>query len=144
MKKNKLIGIFAVFVGVVIGIAFLVIDKERLVFNDIEFFLARYFLLISMASGSLYFVVYGVLQFIGYIVPYYSENKTDIDNARHGVLSAVLMLPILISGTAAVFLKSESTTWKFFWICFVLYFIYGFWDGLKILTGSRIDRGNSS
>lgn len=133
MEHKKVIGSLGVVVGIAIGLATFFINNENLIARDTDFFLVKYFIIILLTNCSLYFIVYGVLQFIGIIVPYYSEGKTEIDKAKNSVCSVMLILPIIISGTATVFVKSNSLTLKTLWLCFLLYCFFSFFAGLKRL-----------
>lgn len=137
MANRKLIGILGVLFGLLGIVVISLIDKGKLTLSDSDLFIVKYFVLIGLINCSLYFVIYGLLQFYGFIVPYYSENKTEFDKAKNIVCGIILLSPVWISGTATVFLRSETIIWKILWVCFLLYLALFFWGGIKKLIRPR-------
>lgn len=127
--NSKLIGLIGIILGLVCLAALLVVDNRKLIIPDSKLFLVKYFLMICIINGGLYFVVAGILIFIGLLVP--ANSKTIIEykaNKAKGVLFSVLVSsPFWISLFATIYSMSKSTFWKIsggiacFYIIWLLY-----------------------
>ena len=141
MENRKLVGILSFILGTIGIVTVFLIDSDKLVFvGRTDPFIVKYFLVIGIINCGVYFVVYGGLQFFGFILPYYARERTKLDSAKNIVCGIGMMIPVLISGTATLFVKSENLIWKGIWICFVFYLIVSFFNGIKILVHNRMRR----
>ncbi|MCI5120208.1 MAG: hypothetical protein D3908_03260 [Candidatus Electrothrix sp. AUS4] len=110
------------------------LDKNNLVGPDNEPFFTRYFVVILFINGGLYFLILGFLQYIGFISPYYSEEKTDYDKAKFTVTSTFLAFPIIVAGIAATVVESNVMSWKFIGFFLGLYWLVEFLSGIAVLV----------
>lgn len=137
MTNAKMTGLVGILIGIAIGGFLVTANKESLIIPGNDVLLVKYFLLICMTNCSIYFVVYGFLQFIYFIPPYYSEDKTAFERGKSSVVSVILMLPIMVSGTATIIAKSDSMLWKTLWFVFLLCFLAYFWNGINMIIKNK-------
>lgn len=119
-------------------VAISLMDKSKFIFaGESDPLIVKYCLMIGLVNCASFFIVYGFLQFYGIILPYYSENRTEFDKAKNKVYGILLLSPLWVSGTAAIFWKSEKFGWKIIWTLFLLYLAISLIIGLKKLKRSK-------
>lgn len=135
MENNKLLGILYVFIGIILGIFTISLrgKGELIIPGNTDLFIVKYFVPILLINGCFIFIIMGLLQLFGFIVPYYSVNSSELNKSKINVVMTILSLPLWISMTATIFYKSTSITWKTIFICLLLYFTFSFWKGIKEL-----------
>jgi len=136
-NDNKLIGIIAILFGAFGLIIFLLIGINKFIDRSSDIFLVRYFTVIGLINGCIYFIVYGLAQFYGFIAPYYSKNKTEINRAKNNVLGGLLITPILISGTVTILAESGSISGKILWAIFLVYISFLILSGVITITKKK-------
>lgn len=124
MDDNKTIGICGIVFSMVGFLCLFLIDKSKLIFDDISApFIVRNFLFIAILNGCIYFFIYGVLQYFNFIVPYYSTNRTELDKIKNFLLGIILLIPIWFSSTATIFYMSKNFLIQISWGCFIIILI---------------------
>lgn len=138
MTQRKIVGGLATFIGVAIWLFPIFIRNDNIINRNVDIFLVKYFLVIFVANAGLYFVVMGVMQYIG-AIPTFSESDSSDDpiNDKITVLRYVLIAPFIVSGTATIIVTSDKLAFVSIWILFVLYLTYSFMTSLINLLAKK-------
>lgn len=138
--KNKLIGMLGIVFGLVCFLPLVAGERGKLVLGAYDLFIVKYSLIIVFINGGLLFIIFGVLIYLGIIVPYYSADKSKYKRAKHNLLLMVLSLPFWVSISIAIFSMGRSSVVKILWIFVLIYITWIFLSSVKILrTSSRSD-----
>jgi|WetSurMetagenome_2_1015567.scaffolds.fasta_scaffold520392_2 hypothetical protein len=137
--NNKLIGLLAITLGIVCLAAFLAVDNRKLIIPDSKLFFVKYFLIICIINGSLYFVIAGILIFTGYLVPTNSKTKIEYKvNRSKGILfSVIISSPFWISLFTTIYSMSKSIFWKISGGVACFYIIWLLYSNIKALITLR-------
>jgi len=136
--KDKLIGILGIVFGFACFLPLIAVNRSKLIVNAYDFLGVKYFLVVVFINGGLLFIIFGILIYLGIIIPYYSVGKNKYEKAKHNVILVVLSLPFWISSLIAVFVISRSILVKILWTSVVIYIVSIFFSSIKSLrTGSR-------
>jgi len=133
ISNNKLIGILGIILGFLCLGSFLAIDNNKLIISVTNFFLAKYFIIILIINCGIYLIVFGILNFTGVLVPYYSDTTTKYERAKHHLLGIMLSIPVWISISSVIFVVSKSMVWKIFGSLALIYIIWLFYSNVKVL-----------
>lgn len=132
-SNSKLIGILGILLGLLCFGSFFIIDTSKLIIPGSTFFLAQYFIIILLVNCGIYLIIFGALNFVGVLVPYYSEGITKYEKARHHLLAAIVSLPVWISLLSLVFIAAESIIWKILGSLAGLYVVWLFYSSIRVL-----------
>lgn len=95
MSSNRFIGILLIFLGLIILACFFLFDKNKLIYNESNFSLIKYFPIILIRNGGILFIVLGVLFYKKFLIPYFSEAITKFEKAKNQIF--IFSIPIWIS-----------------------------------------------
>lgn len=138
ISKNKLIGILGIVFGLACFLPLVTIENSKLIMQKSVPFLVKYFVIIVLLNGGLGFIVFGILIYIGILVPYYLVGKDEHEKAKHNLLGVIFSVPFLISTTTVIFVMSRTNLFKIIWIFALVYIAWILLSSLKILkTRSR-------
>ena len=137
MSSNRFLGIFLMFLGLIILACFLVFDKSKLVFNESNIFLIKYFPIILIRNGGILLIALGVLFYKKLLIPYFSEAITKFEKAKNQIFIFIFSIPIWISLSAYVFFESENKKQKILWSILLIYFAWIVISSIKILAKGR-------
>lgn len=137
MSSNRFLGIFLMFLGLIILACFLVFDKSKLVFNESNIFLIKYFPIILIGNGGILLIALGVLFYKKLLIPYFSEAITKFEKAKNQIFIFIFSIPIWISLSAYVFFESENKKQKILWSILMIYFAWIVISSIKILAKGR-------
>ena len=138
--KNKVIGMLGIVFGMVCFLPLVAGERGKLILRSYDLFIVKYSLIIVFINGSLLFIIFGVLIYLGIIVPYYSADKSKYERAKYNLLLIVLSLPFWLSISIAIFAMGRSSVLKILWIFVLIYIAWILVSSVKILrTGSRSD-----
>jgi len=141
-KHNyRLKGILGVVFGLLCLGSFLIGDNTKLVIPISDMFLVKYFVVICILNGSLYFIVAGILILRGVFVPRLAETNSEYKKVRaKGILISLLLLsPFLLSLFTTIFTVSETNVWKVLGSLAAIYVMWLLYSNLKILRFSKRD-----
>ena len=130
-------------VGVVFGLlclgSFLIGDNTKLVIPVSDIFLVRYFVVICILNGSMYFIIAGILILRGVFVPRLAETNSEYRELKaKGILISLLLLsPFLLSLFTTIFTVSETNVWKVFGSLVFIYVVWLLYSNVRILRLSR-------
>ena len=133
ISKNKLIGMLGIILGFLCLGSFLAIDNNKLIIPVTNFFLAKYFLIILIINCGIYLIIFGILNFTGVLVPYYSKAITKYERAKHHLLGIILSIPVWISISSVIFVVSKNIVWKILGSLALIYIIWLFYSNVKVL-----------
>ncbi len=133
ISNNKLIGMLGIILGFLCLGSFLAIDNNKLIIPVTNFFLAKYFLIILIINCGIYLIIFGILNFTGVFVPYYSEAITKYERAKHHLLGIILSIPVWISISSVIFIVSKSMVWKILGSLALIYIVWLFYSNVKVL-----------
>ena len=133
ISNNKLIGMLGIILGFLCLGSFLAIDNNKLIIPVTNFFLAKYFLIILIINCGIYLIIFGILNFTGVLVPYYSKAITKYERAKHHLLGIILSIPVWISISSVIFVVSKSIVWKILGSLALIYIIWLFYSNVKVL-----------
>jgi hypothetical protein len=136
--KNKLIGILGIIFGLACLSPLFAVEKSKLIMQTSEFFLVKYYVIIVSINGGLGFIIFGILIYLGILIPYYFIGRNDYEKAKHDLLGVIFSVPFLTSTTSVVFVMSRTHLFKILWIFVLMYIAWIFFSTLRILkAGSR-------
>ena len=135
MCSNRFIGIFLIFLGLIILACFFIFDKNKLVYNESNIFLIKYFPIILIGNGGILLIALGVLFYKKLLIPYFSEAITKFEKAKNQIF--IFSIPIWISLSAYVFFESENKKQKILWSILLIYFAWIVISSIKILAKGR-------
>ena len=122
--------------GIILGFlclgSFLAIDNNKLIIPVTNFFLAKYFLIILIINCGIYLIIFGILNFTGVLVPYYSKTITKYERAKHHLLGIILSIPVWISIASVIFVVSKTMVWKILGSLALIYIIWLFYSNVKV------------
>ncbi|MEJ2657599.1 MAG: hypothetical protein P8012_10435, partial [Desulfobacterales bacterium] len=123
--------------GLIILACFFVFDKNKLIYNESNIFLIKYFPIILIVNGGILFIALGVLFYKKLLIPYFSEAITKFEKAKNQIFIFIFSIPIWISLSAYVFFESENKKQKILWSVLLIYFIWIVISSIKILVKGR-------
>lgn len=110
--KNKLVGVFGVLFGILCVLPVVIFDSGKFIIDDSPYFFVKYFIVITFINSGLYFIVFGILNYLGVIVPYFEKSINEYERAINHIISIVLSVPIWLCASLSVFVASQNTKWK--------------------------------
>ena len=133
--NNRLIGILGIIFGLFCFASLLLIDKSKIIIPISNFFLIKYFIVIMILNSGLYFIVAGVLGFLGILVPSYAKTRTEYERtkAKGILLSAILLIPFWLSFFTTIFVMSKTMLWKILGILALIYIAWLLYSSIKVL-----------
>ena len=131
-SNSKLIGMFGIILGLLCLGGFLAIDNNKLIIPVTNLFPAKYFLIILIINCGIYLIIFGILNFTGALVPYYSKTITKYERAKHHLLGIILSIPVWISISSLIFVVSKSKVWKILVSLALIYIIWLFYSNIKV------------
>lgn len=132
-SDNKLIGLLCIILGFLCLSSFLLIDNKNLIIPVTNFFPAKYFLIILIINCGIYLIIFGILNFTGILVSYYSKSITKYEKAKHHVLGIILSIPVWISISSLIFVVSKSVVLKVLISLALIFISWLFYSNLKVL-----------
>ena len=110
-------------------------DNTKLIIPVSDLFPVKYFVVICIINGGLYFIAAGALIFMGIFVPAYARTNTEYKETKaKGVLLSVLLLsPFLLSLFTTIFTMSESILWKILGSLAFIYIVWLLYPNVRIL-----------
>ncbi len=76
--KNKLVGVFGVLFGILCVLPVVIFDSGKFIIDDSPYFFVKYFIVITFINSGLYFIVFGILNYLGVIVPYFEKSINEV------------------------------------------------------------------
>lgn len=134
-SNNKLKGILGILLGLLCFGSFLAVDNSKLIIPVTGFFLAKYFLIILIINCGIYLIIFGILNFTGVLVPYYSEGITKYERAKHHLIGIILSIPVLMSVSSVIFVVSGSMIWKIAGSLALAYIAWLLFSSAEVLRG---------
>jgi hypothetical protein len=131
-SNSKLIGMLGIILGFLCLGGFLAIDNNKLIIPVTNLFPAKYFLIILIINCGIYLIIFGILNFTGALVPYYSKTITKYERAKHHLLGIILSIPVWISISSLIFVVSKSKVWKILVSLALIYIIWLFYSNIKV------------
>lgn len=131
--KRKFIGICGIVLGVFcIGILF-IFDRDEFILSISTNFIVKYFLLILFINSGIYFIVFGILNYIGILIPYYSEDITEYEKAKNIITGFVLSFPFWVCIFYILVFLSKSIKWKIVGSLAFIYIIFIMCKSIRLL-----------
>lgn len=134
--KDKLIGMLGIVFGLVCFLPLVAGERGKLILRAYDLFIVKYSLIIVFINGGLLFIIFGVLIYLGIVVPYYSAYKSKYERAKHNLLLIVLSLPFWVSISIVIFAMGRSSALKLLWIFVLIYIAWILVSSAKILRSS--------
>ncbi len=101
--KRKLIGILGIILGLLCFASFLFGNNSKLLVPVSSLFLVKYFVVIAIINGGILFIIFGILNYIEALTPYYTEGITKYEKAKNILCSIVLLIPFWLSFFTTIF-----------------------------------------
>ena len=113
-RGHRATGVFGIIVGLLCLASLFAIDSNKLAIPNSDFFLVKYFLLILMVNGGLFFILFGILYLKGLAVPYYSHAITRYEKAKNNLFAVIFSIPLWVSFLTTIYIVAERVFWKIF------------------------------
>lgn len=127
-KANKITGTVTAVIGVFCFSALFIFDRNKLIFPEHSYFFIKYYKVILLLIGGMFFVTDGILLYLGILVPYFTANRYE--KAKNNIFAGVLSLPIWLITTIALLMISNDTIFQGYRL-----FLIALWMILMILFG---------
>lgn len=135
--QRKIIGICGIIVGIVCISFLFIIGLNELIDPTTNFIFVKYLFPISLINGGIYFIVFGILNYTGILIPYYDEYISEYEKAKNIIVSAVLLIPFWVCFFCTLFYFARSIKWKIIGSMAFIYIIYLIYVNIKILCKNR-------
>jgi hypothetical protein len=142
-KHNyKLIGTFGLIFGLIGLVSFFIGDNSKLIIPVSNIFFVKYFIIICIINGSLYFIVAGILIYRGIYVPAYAETTVKLNKtkAKGFLLSLFFLSPSVVSLFTTIFTMAETMLWKILGSLAFIYISWLLYSNVRILIMSAEDQ----
>jgi hypothetical protein len=136
-NNRKTIGTLGIIIGLLCFTIFFVGDTNKLIIPISKLFVVKYLIVITIINGGFYFIIFGILNYIGFVVPYFTKGITNYDKAKINIISIICLLPFLISLITTIFVLSETILWKIFGSLMLIYISYLLLSSYKVIKGSE-------
>ena len=131
MRENRIIGIASILIGLFcIGFIIFYPDEQKLIATWSENIFIRYFIHIMFVNGGIYFVLIGIMFWMGRMIPYFRADK--LEKAKHNFLSSLITLPLFVT-VAMIILTAGNIKWKIIGIFALSFFLYNLFSSYKFL-----------
>ena len=132
LSHNNVIGIIGIIFGS-IGIASLFIgDINDLVIPLSDIFFVKYALIIGILNCSSYFIVIGILIFIGKLVPYY-KGVSKYEKARSHLFTIIFLIPFVISLVSTIIVIKKGVFWSLLGLSIIIYYCWSIYADLRVI-----------
>ncbi|NIV11383.1 MAG: hypothetical protein GWN62_08905 [Aliifodinibius sp.] len=132
LPNNKVVGIIGVIFGS-IGIASLFIgDINDLVIPLSDIFFVKYAVIIGILNCSSYFIVIGVLIFIGKLMPYY-KGVSKYEKAKSHFFTVIFLIPFVISLVSTIIVIKKGVFWSLLGLSIIVYYCWSIYANLRVL-----------
>ena len=132
IPNNKVVGIIGVIFGS-IGIASLFIgDINDLVIPLSDIFFVKYAVIIGILNCSSYFIVIGVLIFIGKLMPYY-KGVSKYEKAKSHFFTVIFLIPFVISLVSTIIVIKKGVFWSLLGLSIIVYYCWSIYANLRVL-----------
>jgi hypothetical protein len=126
------VGIIGVIFGS-IGIASLFIgDINDLVIPLSDIFFVKYAVIIGILNCSSYFIVIGVLIFIGKLMPYY-KGVSRYEKAKSHFFTVIFLIPFVISLVSTIIVIKKGVFWSLLGLSIIVYYCWSIYANLRLL-----------
>ena len=141
-SNNKLIGIVGIIFGLICLASLLVIDQRNIIIPNSDLFLIKYFIVIVIVNSGLYFIVVGILGFMGIFVPSHAKTKIEYDRtkAKGILLSTIILTPFWLSLFATIFIMSKTMLWKTLGSLALVYIAWLLFSNIKVLVKTKDEK----
>jgi hypothetical protein len=126
---------FGIILGLLCFASFLFGNNDKLLIPVSSLFLVKYFIVIAIINGGIFFIIFGSLNYIGILVPYYSEGITKHEKAKNHLFGIILLMPFWLSFLTTIFIMSELMLWKVLGSLALLYIGWLLFSSVKVLKG---------
>ena len=132
LPNNKVVGIIGVIFGS-IGIASLFIgDINDLIIPLSDIFFVKYAVIIGILNCSSYFIVIGVLIFIGKLMPYY-KGVSRYEKAKSHFFTVIFLIPFVISLVYTIIVIKKGVFWSLLGMSIIVYYCWSIYANLRVL-----------
>jgi predicted neutral ceramidase superfamily lipid hydrolase len=132
LPNNKVVGVIGVIFGS-IGIASLFIgDINDLVIPLSDIFFVKYAVIIGILNCSSYFIVIGILIFIGKLIPYY-KGVSRYEKARSHLFTIIFLIPFVISLVSTIIVIKKGVFWSLLGLSIIVYYCWSIYANLRLL-----------
>jgi len=136
--ENRITGLIGMIFGLVPLVVFALSEKGNLLIDESDFFFVKYFVFILFINGGLVFFVFGILLFLGILLPYYSEKTTSYEKSKQTLLMIILSIPIWLSTSSVILLLSRKPLFRIAWVLILICI------GLAVVSSFKALRKGSS
>lgn len=131
--KRKFIGILGIILGLLCFGSFFAIDRSKLIISISSLILVKYLIVIGIINFGFSLIVFGVLNYIEVLIPYYTEGITKYEKAKNILFSIVLLVPFWLSFFTTIFVMSKTMLWKILGSLALIYIAWLLYSSVKVL-----------
>ena len=126
--NNKIIGIIGVVFGLLAFSPFFIGDRSKLIVPVSDILLVKYFIVVLFVNGGLFFLLGGILAFLGLSIP-----RTKYEKARNSLIAMAFLSPFLLSFLTTIFTQAKALFWKIAGWATLLYLLLFVYDNVRTL-----------
>jgi len=132
-SKMKLIGILGIILGLLCFGSFFAIDKSKLIIPISSLILVKYLIVIGIINFGFSLIIFGVLNYIEVLTPYYTEGITKYEKAKNILFSIVILVPFWLSFFTTIFVMSKTMLWKILGSLALIYIAWLLYSSVQVL-----------
>ena len=126
--NNKLLGLLSIALGALGFVPFFGRGLNGLILTESNIFIVKYFIVILLVNGGLFFALVGILLFHGKFLP---ANKYE--KARNNLISLIFTSPFFASMVVTIITQSQTTFWTIVGWVTLSYLLFQVLNDLKTL-----------
>ena len=132
-SKSKVIGILGIILGLLCFGSFFAIDRSKLIIPVSSLILVKYIIIIGIINFGFLLIIFGVLNYIEVLIPYYTEGINKYEKAKNILFSIVLLIPFWSSFFTTIFVMSKTMLWKILGSLAMIYITWLLYCSVKVL-----------
>lgn len=132
-SKSKVIGTLGIILGLLCFGSFFAIDRSKLIIPVSSLILVKYIIIIGIINFGFLLIIFGVLNYIEFLIPYYTEGINKYEKAKNILFSIVLLIPFWSSFFTTIFVISKTMLWKILGSLAMIYITWLLYRSFKVL-----------
>ena len=133
ISKRKFIGILGIILGFLCFGSLFAIDTNKLIIPISNLILVKYSIVIGILDFGFSLVIFGILNYIEVLIPYYTEGITKHEKAKNILFSIVFLIPFWLSFFTTIFVVPITMLWKVFGSLALIYIVWLLHSSFQVL-----------
>jgi hypothetical protein len=136
-SNNKVIGIVGVIFGSIGFASLFAGDINDLLIPFSNNIFIKYAVIIGISYGSMYFIIMGILIYIGKIMPSH-RGISKYERAKNHLFTNLFLAPFIPLGIFMIIVLKEKYFWKFLGLLMIIYWCWSVHSSIRILKEKKL------